>query len=81
VSRPRRRSGPGRTLWFSLIVWAGASVLALALAPTHILLGLAAAVAGGVAFGFLSAARLDGQRVRRRRSPGQAPSLDDAPPA
>ena len=70
MSDPRQ---PARSLWFALVVWVGLSVVALTLAASNIMAGVAAAAIGGVLFGALSAARLDGRHRRRRRSPTAAP--------
>ncbi len=81
---------PTRTLWFALVVWAGASVAALTIASPGgatagsvggIWLALAVGAAGGLAFGWLSARRVDGRRVRRRRRHrGAAGALPPAAP-
>jgi membrane associated rhomboid family serine protease len=74
---------PTRTLWFALVIWAGASVAALTLAGSgsSMWLALAVGAAGGLVFGWLSARRVDGRRVRRRRHhrPGSAAAPGPAP--
>ena len=65
----RSEPKPSRTLWFALVVWAGASVAALTLAGPGgaMWLALAVGAVGGLGFGWLSARRVDGRRTRRRR--------------
>lgn len=69
-----------RTLWFSLALWLAACAVALAAFRWNPYFGLAVAVVMGVPFGWVSARRVDAQRVKirkRRRRRTETDEVDD----